>query len=167
MLIFFLCFFSFSWFAYFILCFMYCFLFMSWFFFVPVLISAHLERFVVSRMQEFYHSLCLKRNPWSCSHPLRAWLTSHWTDKNRHICNGMQLCAVVLTVWNCLQLSWQSATVCSCLDSLKLSWQCETVCSCLDSMKLSWQSANVLTIWNCLEFWASFDLLDMRTLQNN
>ena len=74
------------------------------------------------------------------THYWAAKWSSHWTDKNKHVCNGLQLYAVVLTFCNCLdshQVSWQHATVLA-------------VCNCLDSLQLSWQSATILKLLNCL-----------------
>ena len=64
------------------------------------------------------------------------WI-SYWTDKNRYAWNCLQQSAVILTVCNCLQLSWQSATV-------------QAVWNCFDSLQLWWQSETVLTFCNCL-----------------
>ena len=58
---------------------------------------------------------------------------SNLTYMNSHVCNDLQQSATVLTVCNCLQLSWQSVTVlavCYCLGSLLLSWQSSTVWIC-------------------------------------
>ena len=52
-------------------------------------------------------------------------LTSNWTDKNRHVCNGRQLSADVMTVGICVQFTWLCpcfCTVCNCLDFWQLSW---------------------------------------------
>ena len=83
----------------------------------------------------FYHSLCLKGNPWHL-----GLLSDHLTELTR-----TDMSAIFC---NCLLLSWESATVFSRLDSLKLSSVALTVCNCL-KLQLSWKSVSVLTDCNC------------------
>ena len=55
-------------------------------------------------MASFYRGLFLKGKPWSCCQSLRGvTCTSHWTNKNKHVCNGRQNSLDFLTVCNCLK----------------------------------------------------------------
>ena len=55
--------------------------------------------------------------------------TSNWTEKTRHVCYSLQLCAVDLTVCNwlkfhaCMLLSWRSLTVLTVGRSKQLFWK--------------------------------------------
>ena len=63
--------------------------------------------------------------PWPWRHPLGWSSVFHCIDKNRHIYDGLQLSLVILSVFDCLQLSSKSATVvtvCNCLDCLWRYW---------------------------------------------